>query len=294
MRTTPKGKARPTDVYPEKRVEEKAPVTEYVLKFVLMGQASSGKTHLLRRFIANGNIYQYLYSLGGEPKNTDGEAHAVEEPYPTGGLEVSTRGLPFQETCTVQAQIWDCSGKERPATVYFKNAVGALLVYDITDRTSFEHVPKLVTEIQQNCHVGVALVLVGNKCDKEELRVITKLEAQAMAAQYGMDFIEVSAVNNVNVEVAFRRLIMSIATLLPAPQLIKERLPSGWTEVKDQYHTEYENFWTGERVQTRPIDVASQQNYGEPGKRRKESSEGMLFRCFEDIGYPICGQCIVS
>lgn len=85
----------------------------------------------------------------------------------------------------VKTQIWDTCGQERYralTTAYYRNAVGALLIYDITDRNSFENIKKWMSELKENADsASPVLILVGNKCDLESERAVRKQEAQKFA-----------------------------------------------------------------------------------------------------------------
>ena len=86
---------------------------------------------------------------------------------------------------------------------YYRGAQGIIIVYDVTDRDTFENVRTWIQEIEKYSKPGVCKVLVGNKCDLESLRQVPKEEAEEFANQFGMPFIETSAKASLNVEEAF-------------------------------------------------------------------------------------------
>lgn len=106
----------------------------------------------------------------------------------------------------IKLQIWDTAGQERFRTIttsYFRGAQGILLVYDVTDRRSFESIRNWVGQIQQHADVHVNKILIGNKCDMTPQRVVTTEEGQSLANDFGIQFFETSAKNDVNVEKSF-------------------------------------------------------------------------------------------
>lgn len=116
----------------------------------------------------------------------------------------------------IKLQIWDTAGQERFRTItsaYYRGATGILLVYDVTDATSFANVRSWLRNVEQHANEGVARVLVGNKADAPESRRAVSREAgQALADEIGVPFFETSAKSGANVDEAFKtlaRIVMS-------------------------------------------------------------------------------------
>ena len=106
----------------------------------------------------------------------------------------------------VKLQIWDTAGQERFRTItnaYYRGAHGILLTYDVTDEGSFNNVRNWMRNIEQHASDGVSKVLVGNKSDAEEKRVISTEQGEALAKEFGIPFFETSAKANTNVNDAF-------------------------------------------------------------------------------------------
>lgn len=114
----------------------------------------------------------------------------------------------------VKAQIWDTAGQERfhaMMSTYYRKAVGALLIFDVTDRLSLLGVEKWLDQLLNVAEPGLHAVLVGNKCDiPAPKRVVTTEEAQQFAASHHMSYIETSAKTGMKVEEAFHLLISAI------------------------------------------------------------------------------------
>ena len=108
---------------------------------------------------------------------------------------------------------WDTAGQERfrtLATSYYRSAHGIIVIYDVTDLESFNNVKLWLHEIDKYANEKVNKVLVGNKCDLENKRVVTFEQGKEFADSLGIEFIETSAKNAVNIDKAFTKLSQSI------------------------------------------------------------------------------------
>ena len=106
----------------------------------------------------------------------------------------------------IKLQIWDTAGEERFRTIttsYYKGAHTILIVFDITEKDSFDHVKNWVADIDKFAKQGVLRILVGNKCDLEKQRNVSKEEANELAEKLGIKYIETSAKDTINIETLF-------------------------------------------------------------------------------------------
>merc|ERR1712157_570251 len=113
----------------------------------------------------------------------------------------------------VKLQIWDTAGQERFRTIttaYYRGAMGVLLVYDITDEQSFLNIRNWMRNIEQHATQNVKKLLIGNKCDCNDDRVISTSRAQELANEYAIKFFETSAKSDVNVYESFVTLARDI------------------------------------------------------------------------------------
>ncbi|XP_042494630.1 ras-related protein RABA2a [Macadamia integrifolia] len=185
---------------------------DYLFKVVLIGDSGVGKSNILSRFTRN------EFCL--ESKSTI-------------GVEFATRTLQV-EGKTIKAQIWDTAGQERYRAItsaYYRGALGALLVYDVTKPTTFENVSRWLKELRDHADSNIVIMLIGNKTDLKHLRAVATEDAQGFAEKEGLSFIETSALEATNVEKAFQTILAEIYRIIskknlssgePAPAEFKE------------------------------------------------------------------------
>jgi len=161
-----------------------------------------------------------------------------EDSKSTIGVEFATRTLEVDGK-KVKAQIWDTAGQERYRAItsaYYRGAVGALLVYDITKHATFVNVGRWLKELRDHADSNIVIMLVGNKSDLKHLRAVPTEEASEFSQSNGLSFMETSAQNAENVEVAFQDIlteiyrIVSTKTLAQSPDPINK--PMGGTVIK--------------------------------------------------------------
>jgi small GTP-binding protein len=119
------------------------------------------------------------------------------------------------ESQTVKLQIWDTAGQERFKSVsraYFRNAVGAVLVYDITCEASFEELANWLHDLQQLCNPNAYIICIGNKSDLADQRQVGMQQAKDFADKHRLEYLETSALSGENVTDAFTRLAFGIAS----------------------------------------------------------------------------------
>ncbi|KAK1375391.1 RAB GTPase [Heracleum sosnowskyi] len=164
---------------------------DYLFKIVLIGDSGVGKSNLLSRFTRN------EFSL--ESKSTI-------------GVEFATRSITVDEKI-IKAQIWDTAGQERYRAItsaYYRGAVGALLVYDVTRNVTFQNVERWLKELRDHTDANIVIMLVGNKADLRHLRAVSTENAQAFAERESNFFMETSALESTNVESAFTEVLAQI------------------------------------------------------------------------------------
>ncbi|CAK80125.1 unnamed protein product (macronuclear) [Paramecium tetraurelia] len=164
---------------------------DYLFKVVLSGDSGVGKSNLLLRFTKN----QF---------NPDSKT--------TIGVEFATRSISISGKI-IKAQIWDTAGQERYRAItsaYYRGAIGAVLVYDITNKQSFESVERWIQEVRENADKDIVIMIIGNKSDLKHLRAIRTESGQDLAQMYKVAFMEASAQDGTNVDQAFTQIIQQI------------------------------------------------------------------------------------
>ena len=121
------------------------------------------------------------------------------------GVDFKTKQIEINDR-VIKMQIWDTAGHEKFRTIttsYYKSAHAIIVLYDITDETSFENIKNWMIDIDKFGKQGVLKVLIGNKKDLEKQRKVTKEAGESLANKYGINFFEVSAKDNTNIEELF-------------------------------------------------------------------------------------------
>lgn len=192
---------------------------DYLFKVVLIGDQNVGNSSILCRLTKNSfstnTSATYGVEFSHKTKTIDGK--------------------------TVKTQIWDTSGQEKfraTTSTFYRGAVGALVIYDITNEESFIRVGFWANDLKSCAGPEVAITLVGNKADLGDSRVVTKEEGWALSNEYDSCFIETSALSGVNIETVFEQLICRVYenTLRKGPVMaLNSRialLKSEWNSLK--------------------------------------------------------------
>ncbi|PRQ54070.1 putative small monomeric GTPase [Rosa chinensis] len=157
---------------------------DYLFKYIIIGDTGVGKSCLLLQF--TDKRFQPVHDL-------------------TIGVEFGARMVTI-ETRPIKLQIWDTAGQESFRSItrsYYRGAAGALLVYDITRRETFNHLASWLEDARQHANPNMTIMLVGNKCDLAHRRAVSKEEGEQFAKENGLLFLEASARTAQNVEEAF-------------------------------------------------------------------------------------------
>eukprot|EP00450_Noctiluca_scintillans_P038184 CAMPEP_0194479604 /NCGR_PEP_ID=MMETSP0253-20130528/2672_1 /TAXON_ID=2966 /ORGANISM="Noctiluca scintillans" /LENGTH=204 /DNA_ID=CAMNT_0039318855 /DNA_START=56 /DNA_END=670 /DNA_ORIENTATION=- len=177
-----------------------SPEYDYLFKLLLIGDSGVGKSCLLLRFADDTYTESYISTIG-----VDFKIRTLEH-----------------EGKTIKLQIWDTAGQERFRTItssYYRGAHGIIIVYDVTDKESFNNVKNWVGEIDKYAADGVNKLLVGNKCDLASKKVVSTDEAKELADSLNIRLLEASAKNAHNVEEAFNTMAGEIKQRIASTQV---------------------------------------------------------------------------
>ncbi|KAI8332729.1 GTP-binding protein ypt1, partial [Choanephora cucurbitarum] len=164
---------------------------DYLFKLLLIGDSGVGKSCLLLRFADDTYTESYISTIG-----VDFKIRTIE-----------------LEGKTVKLQIWDTAGQERFRTItssYYRGAHGIIVVYDVTDGDSFNNVKQWLQEIDRYAAEGVNKLLVGNKSDLVDKKVVDTNQAKEFADSLKIPLLETSAKDSTNVEQAFLTMAKQI------------------------------------------------------------------------------------
>ncbi|XP_068689905.1 ras-related protein Rab-8A-like [Montipora foliosa] len=164
---------------------------DFLFKLLLIGDSGVGKTCVLFRFSEDAFNSTFISTIGID-------------------FKIRTIELDGKK---IKLQIWDTAGQERFRTIttaYYRGAMGIMLVYDITNEKSFENIKNWIRNIEEHASSDVEKMVLGNKCDMEDRRVVSKERGTQLATEYGIKFMETSAKASINVEEAFFTLARDI------------------------------------------------------------------------------------
>ena len=170
-------------------------IKEYVFKITILGDSAVGKTSLINQFVESSFEDDYKPTLG---------ANIIRKDVNIGNVNAKVRLI-----------MWDLAGQEKYNVIrsmYFQGCVGALLVFDLTRHNTFDNIKsKWLKDFKNYVKKEGAYILIGNKLDLNDQRVVTSEEGTNLAKEINAsDFIETSAKYGENVEKAFKNLVFQI------------------------------------------------------------------------------------
>ena len=178
---------------------------DYIFKLLAIGDSNSGKSALLLKYTDTKLNESFVPTIGVDfviKIFLNNQKYFLQK---IKNIEIQGK--------SVKLQIWDTAGEERFKNIissYYRGASGILLLYNITDRESFESLNSWLIDIEKNTKKDVCKILVGTNCDLEDERKVTYQEGKEFATSNEMRFIEVSVENNINVNEAFDILLEDI------------------------------------------------------------------------------------
>ena len=189
---------------------------EVILKFLILGDITVGKTTLLLKYIDNFTPEIYISTLG---------------------VDYKTKNIVFNGI-KVSLQIWDTAGQERYKVItksFVKGTDGIIFMYDITQKESFINIKKWIEETEGENPGEAKKIIVGNKIDKEEDRQVTDEMKEKLSKEVDIDLIEVSAKKGIDVDKVFDILVEKILGNMTTEQILK-KYGRSWTESSFSSH----------------------------------------------------------
>eukprot|EP01117_Protostelium_nocturnum_P019122 TRINITY_DN819_c0_g1_i2.p1 TRINITY_DN819_c0_g1~~TRINITY_DN819_c0_g1_i2.p1 ORF type:complete len:194 (+),score=64.11 TRINITY_DN819_c0_g1_i2:194-775(+) len=165
----------------------KAKDYDHLFKLLLIGDSGVGKSCILLRFADNAFTDNFISTIGVD-------------------FKIKTIDI---EGKKVKMQIWDTAGQERFQTIttsYYRGAHGLIIVFDVTNKVSFDNIKKWLDDIERHASPSIVKCLVGNKCDLENKRVIDYSTAKQLADSLNISYMETSAKESINISQAFEKL----------------------------------------------------------------------------------------
>ena len=166
---------------------------DFAFKILLLGDSSVGKTCFLKRYTDDTFQDAYLSTIG---------------------FDFKFKSITLNNGKEVRVQLWDTAGQERFRTIaksYYKGAHGIVLMYDVTNRKTYDNIKKWLNQIRDETGNRISIILVANKIDCKELRQVTKEEGESLAKSCNLSIFEASAKDSINVKESFQFLAEKIS-----------------------------------------------------------------------------------
>lgn len=167
---------------------------DYLFKILLVGDSGVGKSAMLSRYVDEIYTEEFISTVGVDFKIKTVDIH--------------------NQVCKIQ--VWDTAGQERfksITSVYYKGANGCIMVYDITNKDSFNNIHNWLLELEKYAPKDIPILLVGNKSDMTKQRMVSEEDGIQLAKDYNLDFVETSAKDNNNIDTAFLSLSEKIKVI---------------------------------------------------------------------------------
>uniref|UniRef100_A0A0N5AHP0 Ras-related protein Rab-39B n=1 Tax=Syphacia muris TaxID=451379 RepID=A0A0N5AHP0_9BILA len=199
----------------DEQISAGGPMYHYQYRLIVIGDSTVGKSSLLKYF-------------------TEGRRAEISDP--TVGVDFYARMLEPRPDLRIKLQLWDTAGQEKFRSItrsYYRNSVGVIVVYDISNHLTFDHVMDWLNEAEANvggpCPSSCVFQLIGHKADLESERQVMYEEGEFLAKYHKIKFIETSAITGDNIQEAFLMIAREITKRLEDGEL---KISDGWEGIK--------------------------------------------------------------
>jgi len=161
---------------------------DMLIKILVIGESGVGKSSLLSQYTENYHNPNHISTIG---------------------IDFKIKQI-YRKNKEIKLQLWDTAGQERFRTItssYYRGSHAIMLVYDVTERVTFEKLSTWLEDIQRYCTDDVQIILVGNKTDLSKRRVVGSEEAEEYALHNNLRYIETSVVNHHHIDEAFHMIV---------------------------------------------------------------------------------------
>ena len=181
---------------------------DYIIKLLILGDSSVGKTNFLYKYTENKFNEKYLASTA---------------------IDLQTKQIKINGK-KIKLQIWDTAGQEKYKSLtknFLLKAQGILILYDIANKTTFDNLKVWLSLVQEECITDIPIIIVGNKMDIEDQRVVDKEEANEFAKEQNIQYIETSSKTGENIERAINMIVEKVLQKLDSSSDFSFTLDSG-------------------------------------------------------------------
>jgi Ras-related protein Rab-1A len=179
---------------------------DFTIKLLMIGDSNVGKTCILTKYVTNKYTDDFITTIG---------------------IDFHIKRIAVNDKI-VKLQLWDTAGQERFRSVtigYFRGAQGAFIVYDVTNRESFNNIKKWIEDINKNCFKDIVIFLVGNKIDEIHNRQVSTEEGKELGKKYNINYFECSAKNGKNIEEIYFNIATIISKIIIEEQNLNKPVP---------------------------------------------------------------------
>lgn len=229
---------------------------DYIYKILLLGDVNVGKTCFILSYV---------------------DEHFDDKHISTIGVDFKTKLFQINSEEILKLQIWDTAGQDKFKCItknYFRGTNAIILIYDITSKSSFKNIKNWLAQIKEILADEALVILVGNKCDLENERLITLEQGLMLANEYKLSFFESSAKENISIKEIFEHLIIEMLRKFNPESLENKYLDK---EELHHYRQRYQSCDFKKFIENDPNKICKNQlniiEYDKEGKKKLKKDD---------------------